>query len=581
MLFTRASHRYLADVEDTEISRSEFGNRTHLRAAFTRWLPLLVILAFGGALRFSNLDWAEGFHFQPDESVHTIDYLLRLPTSLNPFEAGSFTYGHLPLYLYAFTARAFSFLTNHSRWLDKWHVTLIARTYAATASTLTIWLLYQLWARLNEPLLGLFSAALFSAAPLSVQYAHYGVVDTLLVFWVVLATLLALEAWRRDDLLWWFLTGLAVGLGAATKTSAVVWGSLFLIGAWDRWRNSSGISPAIYVLAVGGLGMLLAVGIGSPYYFLDWTSFRRIMAMQSAKTVTGTSLTTYHWQFLRATPFLYEMRQLGLWAVGLPAAVLGTVGLCRLGTRRDALLMLVLGAPLIYFATISLWHAKFIRYLLPVIPFLCFSAALTLNWLMQLSVRSLKYIAGFVIALSLLYSSLLGVSVSRIYAREDPRLVASRWIVENVSRNSRILHDPEPMILLPIGASDEFRIEILDLYGNRMQDINSIEWYVDSLYEQDYVVIVSKRNYGAIQNLSALFPVSACYYRMIFDGRLGYYEVAEFSNYPHLGVFVWNTDKAEETFQVFDHPVTRIYRRQVDLTRGHMVDSFQACLVGR
>lgn len=141
-----------------------------------------LILLFGAVLRFRHLGWASGHHFQPDESVHTIDYLLRLPASLNPYEVGPYTYGGLPLYLYYFSAQALSRITSDPIWMDKWHVTLVARTYAAAASTITIALIYVLWCRLGMARVSWVSALALAVSPLSVQYAHYGVVDTLLTF---------------------------------------------------------------------------------------------------------------------------------------------------------------------------------------------------------------------------------------------------------------------------------------------------------------------------------------------------------------------------------------------------------------
>ncbi len=40
--------------------------------------------------------------------------------------------------------RLFSWLFHDPAWVDKWHVTLIARGYSALASTLIITLLYRL-----------------------------------------------------------------------------------------------------------------------------------------------------------------------------------------------------------------------------------------------------------------------------------------------------------------------------------------------------------------------------------------------------------------------------------------------------
>jgi hypothetical protein len=547
-----------------------------------RALLLGSLVLFGGALRFRHLGWARGYYFQPDENAYTVEYVLRLPSSLNPYEIGPYTYGGLPLYLYYFSSRALAHITRDSTWTDKWHITLIARTCAAAASTATILLVYLLWCRLGSARTASVSALAFAVAPLSIQYAHYGVVDTLLTFWVVLVSLLSVEAWRRNRLICWLAVGLALGLAVATKSSGLVWALVFIVAVVGYWRQDRSWRRVLSVLALGCAGTLAGILLTSPYYLLDWSAFRQVMALQSAKTVTGRSLTTYHWQFLDVTPFMFESRQLARWAIGLPLAVLGLVGMLSVWKRAAWPCLCVewlfpLVPPTAYFLMIGLWHSKFIRYLLPLIPYVALVAAQPMRIAEGSRYRLVRWGVIVVTVVALLYSALLGCAVSNVYAFTDPRVAASEWMLENIPAGATILHDPEPLIVLPLGHTEQFQIRILDLYGNRMRNINQTDFYVQALLDQQYVVIVSRRHYGAVYHLAALFPQAACYYRCLFNGELGYRLVADFSNYPRLGPFVWDTDEAEETFQVFDHPHVYIFERAQVLDSEQLRSVLDGC----
>ncbi len=207
----------------------------HLSPQLQRGLVLGAIVLLGAALRFRYLDWAHGYYFQPDESVHTIDYLLRLPPSLNPYEVGPYTYGSLPLYLYCFTARVLSVVTGNPTWADKWHITMIARAYAATASTMVILINYALGRCLGSHRAGFVAALGWSLSPLSIQYAHYGVVDSLLTFFVVASSFMAVQAWSRDQSGWWMLAGIIMGLAIATKTTGLIWAFSLAIAGGGYW----------------------------------------------------------------------------------------------------------------------------------------------------------------------------------------------------------------------------------------------------------------------------------------------------------------------------------------------------------
>ncbi len=213
------------------------------------------------------------------------------------------------------------------------------------------------------------------------------------------------------------------------------------------------------------------------------------MVMQSAKTVTGQSLCTYLWQFLKVMPFVFEIRQLSMWAIGLPLAGLGLIGMALLWEqtiwpRLCIRWLLLLVPPIAYFLMLGLWHSKFIRYLLPFVPYVTLAAAYPLQTALQSRSRVMKWGVGALTALALCYSGLLGGALSNLYAGPDPRIRASDWMVENIPAGSTVLHDPEPLITLPLGRTEMFQIRTLDLYGNRMQNINNLEFYVHALQDQ-------------------------------------------------------------------------------------------------
>lgn len=545
---------------------------------FVSFLPLIAVVLLGGWLRFRHLDWATGYYFQPDENAFTVEYVLHLPPSLNPYEVGPYTYGGLPLYLYYFSARALAGVTHDPVWLDKWHITLIGRTYSAVVSTLTVVLLYLLWRQMSNARLGWIAALAFAVSPLSIQYAHYGAVDTLLVFWIVLVSFLSVWAWTSKRQIVWLFAGLALGFAAATKVTGLLWGLGFIAAAWGCWSQNRDWRAALSVLGLSGVGTLVGVLLASPYYILDFGSFRT-----SIQSLSWQYLATYNWQFLLTFPIVFDFEQLSVWAIGLPLAVLGVVGVLwlwrdMLQRQQSWIWWLVLLSPTIYFITIGLQLAKPIRYLLPVIPWVCLCAAQPLAGALKSRFALVRWGTATLTMGAILYSGVLGTAVSNVYAGSDPRVAASKWMLDNIPAGATILHDPEPLITLPLGTTDHFQIHILDLYGNHLRNLHSVEWFAQSIRDQQYIVIVSRRNYATILHLAALFPAAACYYRSLFNGDLGYQQVARFSNYPHLGPFVWNTDTAEETFEVFDHPNVFVFERQQILKTEEIAAVLEQCI---
>jgi hypothetical protein len=116
--------------------------------------------------------------------------------------------------------------------------------------------------------------------------------------------------------------------------------------------------------------------------------------------------------------------------------------------------------------------------------------------------------------------------------------------------------------------------------------MNMLSW----LSQADYLVLSSNRLYGSIPRLPMRYPMTSEYYRALFDGRLGFAKIGEFSSYVNIGPF-WFPDQestealgvpntfdqlpgrivvplppAEEAFSVYDHPRVAIFRKTADFS---------------
>ena len=82
----------------------------------------------------------------------------------------------------------------------------------------------------------------------------------------------------------------------------------------------------------------------------------------------------------------------------------------------------------------------------------------------------------------------------------------------------------------------------------------------------DYIILSSNRLYGSIPKNPDHYPQTTQYYQNLFDGSLGFNQVAQFTSYPcfpPLGrpLFCFPDDSAEEAFTVYDHPKVLVFKK--------------------
>ncbi len=314
-------------------------------------------------------------------------------------------------------------------------------------------LLYNLARKLGASVAAAAVANLFfSLSPLAIFYQRMLLLDTVMLFLVLLSLNLLLDGWGR--LSRFLLSGLCFGLALLTKETAVFLLPVMLLIAWQQRRAHQGrFALAAWLLPMLGVvswyplyalfkGELLPAGKALSFLLFniqtgtDRVSLLDALRWQASRGGGGLfNLDNMFWQLVRTEWFPRDP----LLAVGGAAAV----GLNLLhGLRnRQALVVALLGLlPLFY---LGRGGVVFDYYVLFALPFVCLNLALLLDWvprLKRLPVWTGAVLSGLVGA-GLLVGYWLGGLLLPLYTERpaDAGRAAISWIKQNIPADSRII----------------------------------------------------------------------------------------------------------------------------------------------
>ncbi len=325
----------------------------------------------------------------------------------------------------------------------------------------------------------------------------------------------------------------------------------------------------------------LAFALSNPFSLIEFRAFAGNLFAQNAM-VSGVMDAPYTRQYAGTLPYLYFMRESSQWGLGWPLGLVAWAGFAwcayRALRRRAGVaewVMLAWAVP--YFAITGLFHAKFLRYMAPLLPFLLVMGA---GMLMALRDRMnhrwgktgrIAWAGG--LALLVGFTAAWAVAFTGIYRQEHPWLQASRWIYSNVPDGATLLTEawddalPLRMDEIPDRPPVREYVQVeLPLWDEDTPE--KLDTLAAELSAGDYVILATNRLYRPIQNQPRRYPMASQYYRMLLSGELGYEPAAEFSAYPRIGGLVIPDDNADESFTVYDHPRVMIFANTGDLSES-------------
>jgi hypothetical protein len=308
---------------------------------------------------------------------------------------------------------------------------LIDRGIVASIGAASVLLVHRLAAEAFGWRTGIVAAALLAVAHLHVRDSHFGVTDVPLAALVCAALLPALRIASRGLLRDYALAGLLTGLASSMKYSGVL--LVPAIVAADLLGRAGGPARPLQRLALALALVPAGFLAGTPFALLAWPEFRDGVAAQleaqAGPNWLGVDLGSGWWHHLRFT----------LWhGLGPPLLVASLVGMLVALRRapRSALVLLAFCVP--YALVLGRGPLVFARYMIPLVPILCVTAAIAIvaavGWLPRWRFAASLALAALVAAPSLRDA----IVFDRVLARSDSRILAARWLAPQLSPDATV-----------------------------------------------------------------------------------------------------------------------------------------------
>lgn len=455
----------------------------------------------------------------------------------------------------------------------------------------------------------LLSAFFYAVSVLPIQLSHFFAVDTFLVFFLTLSFYSLLKITGGFDIyylrftLYTLLLSTAFGLAISSKITALLFLPIIVLGFFFAFIKSVlPLKARLWLFAFYFLFFTLAtyftVRLAYPYLFarpdlfttqlnpkiID--NFRQLKSFDSPQANFPPAI-----QWIKTTAFLFPLKNMMFWGLGLPLAVLALGGFLvaifqtviwlhgivvswqkkqpgNNKTSKQSKQELLKPTPHFGIILIISWIAflffyqgaqfsKAMRYFAPIYPFLAIMAAYFAHQL--LAVKKNHWLSGlftgkhtntgllnlsnnqvlahkkiFIIALLIL---IYPVSFLSIYSRPHTRVTASAWIYKNIPPGSTLAtehwDDGLPLPLPSFTSSlPTFTSVSLPLYDPDTPE--KWEKIIPLLKRADYILLTSNRLYGSITSVPQRYPITNRYYRNLFNGSLGFEKIAEFTSRPNI-----------------------------------------------
>jgi YYY domain-containing protein len=484
-------------------------------------------------------------------------------------------------------------------------------------------LVFVIGRRLYSKKVGLLGAALLAFAVLPLQQSHFFTVDTFGTFFSLLTFYFAVRVAQggQDEHRgggWGTYVALGASLGAsiACRINLAPLAGIALLAAavraWDDWHHhSSGddawlstlVQATLFRLLIMVIVALAVFRIAQPYAFggkslLDFSLSQqwRDNMREVSELIRGARDYPPGHQWASRTPFVFPLVNMVIWGMGLPLGVTAWAGwalaawqiLRGLTIRPDPRAVRAHLLPVVWIGGMFLWqglqYVQSMRYLLPLYPVLCMMAAWLLwrladkanQWSTEVGgrrrlARYCRWAAYGLMTVVLVGTMLWGWGFLAIYRRPLSRITASEWIYANIPPGSVIANEHwDDGLPLRVDGKDGFGS--FGYHGLSSSSDGSMQMYGEDtpekreqlyqwLNEADYIVLSSNRLWGSIPRLPMRYPMTTLYYKLLFEGKLGFEQALRVTSFPTIFGISFDDSKAEEAFSVYDHPEVRIFRK--------------------
>jgi hypothetical protein len=456
------------------------------------WLILIgiILLAFGLRVWGVNFGLPYTYHF--DETTYTGAALNLGRGQIGP-QSNPTGYTNLlfvEYIIYFVLGNLLKLFSSSGEFANLYHTDpssflILARLTSIILGTLTVLIVYFIGKYLHSKIAGLASALLLAIAFIHVRDSHYGVPDIAVTFFISASILFLLLLIKQNKPLYGYLAALLAGYAIATKWTAAVIiipliltivfehlsikKILILLGSFFTGFLLGGfqliLKPSIYITS--GLNELRAGGEGN---FWFW----------QIDTLPG-------WFFY------LKMMVFGLGILLTCAGLAGIVYYSWLSiSKKNHAGIIVLSFPILYFLIMGISRHYFLRYALPLIPFVTLFAGIFLvviyEWFSIKNRRLALIVVSTFYFLMIIFPFASSLRSDIILTKTDTRTVAKEWIENNIPAGSKIAVD-WPIHTPPLSTSTQAvplsknNYDVTNFFNGTGLSDNPIGWYKENNFQ--------------------------------------------------------------------------------------------------
>ncbi len=552
-----------------------------------------IIIALGIGLRFGGLNFDQGQQLHPDErflrmTMEAIDW----PSSFNQYFDSKisplnptnhretfYVYGDLPLFLG-------KVLLDIGLKTSPQSPAMTLRTFSAFVDIILIVIVFLLGAQTVDYHTGLLAAALYALAVLPIQLSHFFTVDPFLNLFLSISFLFLIHYIQKPSCGKTLLAGLFWGLALASKISALIFApvilaaGLLVIKKYGYLKTAGCLGAALFMTVIS-FRFFNPYAFAGPHWYnlsLNPVFLDNLATLKRISQPFSGFPPSLQWAF--QTPWLFPLKSMALWGLGLPFFIAAAFGiglfLQKIIRHRHPEATLLLFWTILNIAIIGAMPNQIIRYLLPVYPMAAIFAAFALLELRKKLSQSSRC-SCWPLLLTLLLVSGWAFAFTTIYRKPMTRIRASRWIYNHIPPNSKLIVESwDDALPLALPGNNPGQYQQITINPTNQETETKKECLLNCLQKADYIVISSSRNYASITRLPKRFPLASRYYELLFGNLAGFSLVAQFSSHPELGPVKIIDEQAEEAFTVYDHPRVFIYQKDKNFSSAFLAQEFKA-----
>jgi 4-amino-4-deoxy-L-arabinose transferase-like glycosyltransferase len=562
---------------------------------------LFLILLAGLGVRFYGLGWGLPYHFHSDEFLlaANTEKLRTAPSvaQLIRTEPKFLLYPPVLMFLNIGLVSASTLFRpfDHGDPASLKLFYLLARGIVALFGLATILMLYFLGSRLYSRTSGLLAAFFLAFTVLHVRDSHFFCTDVPMTFFLVLILYLCIEIVEKKTFKIYLLTGIVTGIACATKQTALlvlpviltahlisIWKGqgLSLYECWRALRSGPSLKRLGVVFGITALAFMIA----NPFVVMNPAKFLA-RSRTTFEYLKGANQPQWSFQFTGATVG-YWFSNLFFYSLGPALEFLCLLGVLWAMWKRkwaDGFVLLFMA---VYFVSVGFGYMKFIRYTIPLLPFLClFGARMAVELYEMVKPRAWRIVLLLGLTFVGVFSVFYTLAYLNIYKQDDVRIQASRWLHANIPRGSTVLIDISyatpllgEMFFHPrfyddytVGfgldyyfKKDFYTIKVLNLFTYASESLNppdKFKKYVRERLEGTDYIIMGDEHSEQFSFRPREYPAVVQFFYRLFKEKLGFRLVKTFEVRPAFLGITLSDDRAELSFRLFDHPKVMIFQR--------------------